>query len=177
MDKSRREFEVDWENLQRPGFSPDYIERQYERMDLAFELSDWIPTVAAKALIRNNRPLLGYIGGRPGAFTSKDHNFLPGETVEKQLIVINNCRETVICDCRWSLNLPRPLDGRKAVTVPTGQQDRIKLCFELPAELPEGTYELNATFKFDNGETQTDSFLVHTHTFSIFDHQPNKCQT
>jgi len=161
VERSRRELPIDWENLQRPGFSPDYIDRQYERMDLAFERSDWMATVAARALIRNNRPLLGYIAGKPGAFTSKDHNFLPGETVEKQLIIVNNCRETVTCDCRWSLNLPQPLNGKETVTIPTGQQDRIKLRFELPAELPEGTHELNATFKFDNGETQTDSFLVH----------------
>ena len=45
-----------------------------------------------KALIRNNMPLLAYIGGKPEAFTSKDHNFFPGETVDKQLIVINNSR-------------------------------------------------------------------------------------
>ena len=161
VDKSRRELQVDWDNLQRPGFSPDYVDRQYERVDLAFEHSDWVPTVAAQAIIRNNRPLLGYIAGKPGAFTSKDHNFLPGETIEKQLVVINNCRETVTCDCRWSLDLPRPLAGTKIVTVPTGQQDRIALRFELPAELPAGPHELNATFRFDNGETQTDSFSIH----------------
>ena len=32
----------------------------------------------AQALLRNNMPLLAYIGGKPAAFTSKDHNFLPG---------------------------------------------------------------------------------------------------
>ena len=99
---------VDWENLQRPGFSPDYIDGQYERMDLAFERSDWIPTADGQAILRNNMPLLAYIGGKPAAFTSKDHNFTPGETVEKQLILINNSRETVTADCQWSLGLPRP---------------------------------------------------------------------
>ncbi len=89
-----RNFNIDWDNLQRPGFSPDYVEQRYERMDLAFERADWIATPAAQALLRNNRPLLAYIGGKPAHFTSKDHNFLPGETVEKQLIVINNSRET-----------------------------------------------------------------------------------
>ena len=39
-------FQVDWENLQRPGFSPDYLEQRYERMDLAYERSDWVPTAA-----------------------------------------------------------------------------------------------------------------------------------
>ena len=36
---------------------------------------------APAALLRNNMPLLAYIGGKPAAFTSKDHNFLPGQTV------------------------------------------------------------------------------------------------
>ena len=103
VDKSRKQLKVDWENLQRPGFSPDYIDEQYERMDLAYERSDWIPTADGQAILRNNRPLLAYIAGKPAAFTSKDHNFYPGETVEKQLIVINNSRETVTADCRWSL--------------------------------------------------------------------------
>ena len=36
------------------------------------------PRPAAQALLRNNLPLLAYIGGKPARFTSKDHNFLPG---------------------------------------------------------------------------------------------------
>ena len=75
---SRKDLKVDWDNLQRPGFSPDYIDQRYERMDLAYERSDWIATAAAQALIRNNRPLLAYIAGKPAHFTSKDHNFYPG---------------------------------------------------------------------------------------------------
>ena len=161
VDKGRKEFRVDWESLQRPGLSPDYIEQRYERVDLAFEHSDWIPTVAAQALIRHNRPLLAYIGGKPAAFTSKDHNFYPGETFEKQLIVINNSRETVRANCEWSFGLPRTVAGKKEITVPTGEQERIPLRFELPAALIPGKYELSATFKFSNGETQKDSFSVH----------------
>ena len=161
VDKSRRDLHVDWENLQRPGFSPDYIEQRYERVDLTFEHSDWIPTVAAQALIRNNRPLLAYIAGKSGAFTSKDHNFLPGETVNKQLVVINNSRETVMCNCQWSFGLPRTIEGERQVTIRTGQQQRIVLRFKLPATLAPGKYDLNATFKFGNGQTQTDSFSIH----------------
>jgi beta-galactosidase len=161
VDKGREVFQVDWENLQQPGFSPDYIEQRYERMDLAFEHSDWIPTVAAQALIRNNKPLLGYLGGKPGAFTSKDHNFLSGEMVEKQIIVINNSREKVTCNCEWSLELPQPVVASKTITMPTGEQERITLRFKLPTALLTGKYELNATFKFSNGEIQTDSFSIH----------------
>jgi len=160
VDRGRKQLQVDWDNLQRPGFSPDYVEQRYERMDLAFDRSDWIATAAAQALIRNNRPLLTYIGGKPGAFTSKDHNFYPGEAVDKQLIVINNSRETVKCECEWSFGMPQTVADSKEVTVATGEQERIPLRFELPAALAPGGYELSATVTFSNGERQTDSFAI-----------------
>ena len=161
VNKGRQELPVDWENLQRPGFSADYIEDRYERMDLAFERSDWIPTAAAEALLRNNRPLLAYIGGKPARFTSKDHNFQPGETVEKQLILINNSRETVTCNCRWSFGLPQAIAGSREVSLPTGEQVRIPLRFDLPAQLAPGRYDLEATVQFSTGEVQKDSFTIH----------------
>jgi len=160
VDKSRKELKVDWQNLQRPGFSPDYVEDRYERMDLAFERSDWIPTVAAEALLRYNRPLLAYLAGKPGAFTSKDHNFCAGEVVEKQLIVVNNSREAVTADCQWSFGVPEAIAGTREITVAAGQQQRIPLWFELPGKLASGRYELNATVGFSTGETQEDSFSI-----------------
>jgi len=161
VDKSRKQLKVDWENLQRPGFSPDYIDRQYERMDLAFKQSDWVPTADGQAILRNNMPLLAYIGGKPAAFTSKDHNFTPGQTIEKQLILINNARQTVSCDCRWSFGLPQAVSGAQEVTIATGQQQRIPLRLEVPATLAPGRYDLNAAFRFSSGETQTDCFTIH----------------
>ncbi len=161
IDRSRKELPVDCERLQRPGFSPDYLQERYERMDLAFERADWAPTAAGQALLRNNRPLLAYIGGKPARFTSKDHNFVAGETVEKQLILINNSRESAVCDCEWSLNLPQPLAGRQRATLPAGEQARISLRFALPETLAPGPYEISATFRFGTGETQSDSFTIH----------------
>ncbi len=39
----RREvLPVDWDNLQQPGFSPDFIDRTYARFDLAYQRDDWI---------------------------------------------------------------------------------------------------------------------------------------
>ncbi len=110
--------------------------------------------------MRNNRPLLAYIAGKPAAFTSKDHNFYPADSVEKQLIVINNSRETVRCTCEWSLRLPQPVTGHQAVEVATGQQDRTALRFELPDQLAPGRYELRAVFRFSTGEMQEDSFSI-----------------
>src|SRR4029077_17558693 len=117
--------QVDWENLQKPGFSPDYVEPRAGQMSLDLERTDWLPTAAAQALLRNNRPLLAYVGGKADHFTSKDHNFLPGQTVEKQLIIINNSRATVSCACTWSLGVPRPVAGATNISVSTGVQERI----------------------------------------------------
>jgi len=165
MDRNRREeFKVDWENLQQPGFSPDYIEQRYERMDLAYESSDWVPTAGATALIRNNRPLLAYIGGKPGSFTSKDHNFFDGERFEKQIIVINNSRLPVSCECSWSLALPEPIIGDSKITIETGQQERIPIRFTLPPQLTPGEYKLSAEVQFSSGDIQKDEFLINVLT-------------
>ncbi len=161
VDKRRRELDVDWENLQRPGFSPDYIDQRYERMDLAYDVSDWIVTPAAAALLRNNRPLLACLAGKPFGFTSKDHNFYAGETVEKQIVVINNSREMVTCDCAWLFGLSVGVTGgKKTVTVAAGRQERIPLRFELAPTLPPGTFDLVADFRFSTGETQANSLSI-----------------
>jgi hypothetical protein len=140
---------------------------------MAFERSDWIPTADGQAILRNNMPLLAYIGGKPAAFTSKDHNFYPGETVEKQLIIINNSRETVTVDCKNGTGTILARQGvsdltqsAKIVPVPfsrtiaPGQQERIPIRLPLPATLPPGKYELDATFRFSNGQTQQDTFTI-----------------
>ncbi len=154
------ELDIDWENLQRPGPRPAYVREEEARAQLAYDPADWEPTAAAEALYRNNLPLLAYIAGGPEAFTSKDHNYLSGGKVEKQLIVINNSREALTCDCEWSLGLPRAVTGSTSLPLPTGQQERIPLVFDLPADLAPGAYELSATVRFSNGETQQDSFTV-----------------
>jgi beta-galactosidase len=160
VDKGRQEFAVDWDDLEKPGFSPDYTQRRSWQMATDFKPSDWQATESAQALIRNNRPLLAYLAGKPGNFTSKDHNFIPGEVVEKQLILINNSRETVTCSCDWKFELPEPMSGSKKVTLPTGQQERLPLRFTLPAMLPVGKYQLNASVRFSNGEVQRDSCTI-----------------
>ena len=50
LKRGRRELKVDWRAIQRPGFSADYLDQPFERMDMAFERSDWTPTADAQAL-------------------------------------------------------------------------------------------------------------------------------
>ncbi len=158
---TRKTFPVDWDNLQTPGFSPDFIQTWPDCLDTAYEMSDWIPNSAGEALVRNNRPLLAYLGGKPARFTSKDHNFHAGETLEKQIIVINNSRSPVTCDCSWSADLAGIVSGSTKATVESGQQARIPVRIALPATLKPGDYTLAMTTRFGTGETQEDSFKFH----------------
>ena len=97
----RQDLPVNWDKLQQPGYSPDFIDSTYARFDLAYQRSDWVATPTAQSLFRNNLPLLAWIAGKPERFTTKDHTFYPGETVDKQFIVINNSRLTVTGDAAW----------------------------------------------------------------------------
>jgi beta-galactosidase len=158
----RRDLKGDWDHLQKPGLSPDYVlTPNSPTVDTAFDRSDWIPTKAGEALMRNNMPLLAYIAGKPPHFTTKEHNYLPGQTVRKQLIIINDSRTTVDCDSAWSPALPEPVRGVKRVTVPAGQQERMSVSFILPPECTPGTYQLAMEAKFSTGETQEDAFAIH----------------
>jgi beta-galactosidase len=157
----RRDLKVDWGNLQRPGLSPDFVPTTNPTVDTALERSDWIPTKAAQALVRNNMPLLAYIAGKPAHFTTKEHNYLPGQTVRKQVILINDSRRTVECHSSWSLALPEPVLGSKDLTIRAGQQERVLLSLPLPRNLKPGPYELKLTARFSTGETQRDAFAIH----------------
>jgi hypothetical protein len=110
---------------------------------------DGSPTAVAEALQRCNMPVLAYLAGKPSALTGKDHNFLPGETVEKQLVVINNGREPVRERYRWQFDRA---SGGGEVSVPPGGQQRIPIRVNAPAS---GRGELHAEFG-----TIRDSFAI-----------------
>ncbi|MBI5691697.1 MAG: hypothetical protein HZC55_16560 [Verrucomicrobia bacterium] len=160
VDRSRRELPVDWTRLQRAGFSPDYIEGRYERMDLAFERSDWIATPAAEALLRYNRPLLAYVAGRPGAFTSKDHVFRAGESFEKQIVVINNSRVAVEADVEWSVPGLPGAAGHRKLEVSPGRKESVPIRVTLAIGQAPGDWVLKARVRFSTGETQEDEFRL-----------------
>ena len=67
------------------------------------------------------------------------------------------CR--AIANGRSACRSRRP--GTRRFPLPTGEQERIPLRFELPAALPAGAYELTASVHFSNGETQKDTFTIH----------------
>ena len=157
FQQRRQELPVDWDNLQRPGYSPDFIDRTYARFDLAYERSDWVASPTAQSLLRNNLPLLAWLAGKPEHFTSKEHTFYPGQTVEKQFIIINNSRVTVSGDAKWSVDLNPKIEGTKRLSIPTGDQARVPLQFKLPNNLAPGSYHLHARIKTNTDEELEDS--------------------
>jgi beta-galactosidase len=53
----------------------------------------WLAKEAAESLLQTNGETLAFIAGPAERFTAKDHNFRPGETVHKQIALINDARE------------------------------------------------------------------------------------
>jgi hypothetical protein len=160
VNRGRVELKTDWDQLQRPGYSPDYIDGRFERRDTAYGEADWEPTTGGKSLIRNNGPLLAYIGGKSTAFTDKDHIFRPGSSIEKQIIVINNSRETVVAKCSWVLDLPKAKPAMTVLSIPTGDIQRVPMDFMLPIGLAPGRYRLTAEVEIAGHGTQTDEFWL-----------------
>ena len=155
---ARRDLAVDWDNLQKPGYSPDFIDHTYARFDLAYERSDWVASATARSLMRNNLPVLAWIAGKEERFTSKDHLFNAGETLEKQLIIINNSRVTVTGDASWSCQAGSEVKGKQRIEVRTGEQVRVPIRLKLPGNVAPGPYTLAASFKTSTSELQEDSF-------------------
>ncbi|MEK7475434.1 MAG: glycoside hydrolase family 2 TIM barrel-domain containing protein [Candidatus Coatesbacteria bacterium] len=159
VDRDPRPLPVEWDRLQRPGFSPDFADSsRFQSWRITDARADWVPTVAGDAIVRNNRPLLAWLAGSATGFASAEHVYAPGETVAKQLIVINDSRRRVTADCSWSLALPQPVAGTARVAIEPGGQVRLPVAGALPAALTAGRYVLSATVAFSTGETQTDTF-------------------
>ena len=77
-------------------------------MDLAFE-RDGLDPDGGGAGAAPQQPAAAGLHRRPSrrASRARTTTSCPGETVEKQLILINNSRDAVSCDCEWSLGLPQ----------------------------------------------------------------------
>lgn len=162
-ERPRKELRVDFDRQQYPGFVADFVQPRQGQYSLDLESNtDWMPLQSGAAVIANNQPILAYIGGKGERFTSKDHNYFPGETVEKQLIIINDSRVTAPCECEWTLNLPQKVIGTQKIEVPTGDQRRLPLRFDLPADLKPGRYDISTLVRSGTtpGVRYPDNFAI-----------------
>jgi hypothetical protein len=158
---------TDWEHLQKPGYSCDWQNApdRYAEAEVGFPYSnsmeDWIAVGnLTKAWLRVTKPAFAYIAGKAAHFTSKDHNFYPGETVEKQIIVINDTRAPLSADCEWKSTVAGVSGEKKHVDVETGEQVRVPFKFSIPENTKPGECEITLAVKYSTGETQEDKFAI-----------------
>jgi hypothetical protein len=144
--------------LEHPGIVPDTT-RATSRYLYALPTAQFEPTVLGKALLRWNMPLCAFIAGREGDFSEKRHNYAPGEMVRKQLLVINDSRETVECNYAWTLEKTL-LMGAGRVGVEAGDVRGAALECALPGDLLPGSYTLRAKVSTPDGSVQDDSFTL-----------------
>lgn len=69
----------------------------------------WIPLPMGRALVENNGATLAWIAGAPGNFSEKEHHFLSGEKVRKQIVLINDARNEQAFEVEWSVHVGRQL--------------------------------------------------------------------
>ncbi|MFP4384991.1 MAG: hypothetical protein ACLFSE_13180, partial [Spirochaetia bacterium] len=97
-----------WGKVDNPDTEvfPDRENRKITREDFFYlDSGEGRLLPAGKALRRCNSSILLWIAGRSGHFTGKDHNFRQGETLEKQIVILNDCREGAEIFCRWEIRI------------------------------------------------------------------------
>ncbi|MEC4806903.1 MAG: hypothetical protein SAJ12_08925 [Jaaginema sp. PMC 1079.18] len=90
---------------------------------------------AAKALIANDSPTLAWIGGSKTAFVEKDHNYLAGDNLEKQAILINDTRSPQNYELTWQVEVAGNViaSGQESGTINISQ----RLFFPITTSLPQ----------------------------------------
>ena len=85
----------------------------------------------------------------------------PGETVEKQIIVINNSRETVTCECAGRSACPGPVGGRTKRHRADGRAGAHSPAIRAAGRRwPPGATNWPRPSRFGTGETQKDTFAI-----------------
>lgn len=123
-------------------------------------------TVAGKALLENNGSTLIWIAGPQGEHTAKDHTFFAGETVKKQIIIVNDEITPVPA---YKVTWTAEIDGKGVGggelegQVESGTVVRLPIAFDAPANAPktEGVIRLQGTV---GPHTHTDEFSFRVYT-------------
>ena len=146
-------------HLKQPGIAPDRLLPGGDYLT-ALNPQSRVPTSLGRAFLRWNMPLCAYIGGGPTSFTDEAANYRPGETVRKQLVVLNDTRAETVCRWSWRLT-PGQQAGEGTVTVAPSDKALIPVEVALDASAPAVTHTLSARFAFADGAVQEDSFTLH----------------
>jgi hypothetical protein len=162
-----------YRNLQRPGIVPDFATANGQYIHDGGDASHFAATTLGACFQRWNQPLCAFIGGRTdghreGAptedserrFTEKRHTVLPGETVRKSLVILNDTRRPRSCAYRWRLAVPGGAAGQGRATVEPGGRLFVPMAVPIAAATAAGPAVLTAEFDFGAGESQRDEFCL-----------------
>jgi beta-galactosidase len=92
------------------------------------------------ALKEVNGPTLAWIAGPPDAYTAKDHNFSSGQTVQKQIVLINDTRGPQDFTAAWTATVGGKEVGRgeSRGSLAVSEIRFLPIQFGAPAEEPAG---------------------------------------
>jgi len=153
---------ADWDHLQRPGISPDYLVATNDWLTCVRPQGRFEPTSLGKTFQRVNRETLAYIAGAPERFTAKDHVFAGGGTITKQVVILNDLRKPADADYTWQATVngkPVGSGSGKGRLEPGGKLAE-PLRFAAPAADRDevGSITLTARVNGRTDETLRDSF-------------------
>jgi beta-galactosidase len=136
--------------------------------DQGYARLDGKVTIAGEALHAGNSPTLAWIVGAP-EFTAKDHHFSPGQTVRKQVALINDSRAEQNYTYSWRalVNGRQVAQGSSSGKLAVGQNSFTPFSFALPATVTGkvgGEIVLTATV---GSQQHTDRF-----PFTVFPQTP-----
>lgn len=144
-------------NLKQPGIVPDRTRRGGGYP--ADGYGSYTVSRVGEAGLPYLRELIAWIGGRPGDVTEEAHSFRPGESVEKQIVILNDSRRTRNAEVRW--RVPElGLDERSRITLRPGTRNDVPVKFPIPGNCEKRTLRLEATVRFDNGAERNDRFAI-----------------
>ena len=156
------ELPTDYAHLQQPGVAPDFQPWSDDWLRTPKFEGNFEDTSLAKIFRRVNRETLAYLAGPPQRFTAKDHIFSSGETVTKQVALINDLRGPAQTKWAWSVVLDGKAvaNGKGEATLDSGSRALLPFSFELPAVNSDakGAITLHATFNDQSDETLQDTF-------------------
>jgi hypothetical protein len=106
-----------------------------------------------KALARYNGPLTAYITGPAASFVARDHAYFSGETIEKQIVMVNDSCQAIVAKVgfEWSSAQGILLEGQKgtqSASLGPGQTAGIPIKADAPAAVDKTPLSLSVQVRF-----------------------------
>lgn len=143
-------------HLKLPGIVPDELLNRGEHINNPF--GNYRLSRTGRAIAANFSEFLGWIAGRIGDFSENSHQFRPGETVSKSLMLLNDSRRAAVIRWKWQVPELRLVKSGK-VSVAPGERGEVPVVFHLPENCRK-TLTLEAEMMFPGVETQHDRLEI-----------------